>query len=239
MQSKTPATLHLIPVGLSEAPIDTWLPRAAQQNGAALTHYIAENAKTARAFLKLLALERPIQEIEIQTLTAKTDDQTIRGWLEPLKKNHSIGLVSEAGCPAVADPGARVVAIAHDIGVPVKPWVGPSSILLGLMGSGLDGQRFAFHGYAPVKPDERARQIKQWEQLSSRLSQTQILIETPYRNAAMFDSLLQTLSPKTKLCVACDVTGEHEWLRTMTITNWKKSPKPELAGKPTLFLFQA
>ncbi|MCD8504348.1 MAG: SAM-dependent methyltransferase, partial [Burkholderiaceae bacterium] len=184
-------------------------------------------------------LERPIQEIDIQTLTAKTDDQTIRQWLAPLKNHQSIGLVSEAGCPAVADPGARVVALAHDMGATVKPWTGPSSIVLGLMASGLDGQRFAFHGYAPVKPDERAKQLKQWEQLSARLSQTQILIETPYRNAAMFDSLLQTLNPKTRLCVACDVTGPNEWLRTRTVASWKNSPQPDLVGKPTLFLFQA
>ena len=129
--------------------------------------------------------------------------------------------------------------MAHEVGAHVKPWTGPSSIVLGLMASGLDGQRFAFHGYAPVKPDDRARQLKQWEQLSARLSQTQILIETPYRNAAMFESLLQTLGPKTRLCVARDVTGQHEWLRTLTVAQWKKSPKPELAGMPTLFLFQA
>lgn len=239
MQSPTTGTLHLIPVGLSDAPIDTWLPTGAQEQASELTHYIAENAKTARAFLKLLELKRPIQEIEIQTLTAKTDDQTIRRWLDPLKANQSIGLVSEAGCPAVADPGARVVAIAHEMAATVKPWTGPSSIVLGLMGSGLDGQRFAFHGYAPVKPDDRARQLKQWEQLSARLAQTQILIETPYRNAAMFDALLQALSPKTRLCVARDVTGQHEWLRTLSVAQWKKSQKPELAGMPTLFLFQA
>lgn len=239
MQPQHTGILHLIPVGLSEAPIDAWLPSHAQTQAATLTHYIAENAKTARAFLKLLKLDRPIQDIDIQTLSAKTDSQTIRSWLAPLQKNQSIGLVSEAGCPAVADPGARVVALAHELGALVKPWTGPSSIMLGLMASGLDGQRFAFHGYAPVKPDERSRQLKQWEQLSARLSQTQILIETPYRNAAMFDSLLQTLIPKTKLCVASDITGPHEWIRTMTVNEWKKSSKPELAGKPTLFLFQA
>ena len=239
MQTQHTGILHLIPVGLSEAPIDAWPPSHAQTQAATLTHYIAENAKTARAFLKLLALERPIQEIDIQTLSAKTDSQTIRSWLAPLQNNQSIGLVSEAGCPAVADPGARVVALAHELGASVKPWTGPSSIMLGLMASGLDGQRFAFHGYAPVKPDERSRQLKQWEQLSARLSQTQILIETPYRNAAMFDSLLQTLNPKTRLCVASDLTGSHEWIRTMTVNEWKKSSKPELTGKPTLFLFQA
>lgn len=239
MKQPNLGTLHLIPVGLSDAPIQSWLPGEAQRQAASLTRYIAENAKTARAFLKLLELEHPIQDIDIQTLSAKTDDQTIGRWLEPLKTGESIGLVSEAGCPAVADPGARVVACAHEIGASVKPWVGPSSIVLGLMGSGLDGQRFAFHGYAPVRPDERERQLKQWEQLSARMSQTQILIETPYRNAAMLESLIQTLAPKTRLCVARDVTGAREWLRTQTVAQWKKSSKPELAGLPTLFLFQA
>jgi len=239
MQQTNLGTLHLIPVGLSDAPIQTWLPQQAQHQAAALEHYVAENAKTARAFLKLLELERPIQDIDIQTLTAKTNEQTIRDWLAPLAKNQSIGLVSEAGCPAVADPGARVVAMAHEMGATVKPWVGPSSIVLGLMASGLDGQRFAFHGYAPVKPDERQRQLKQWEQLSAKQSQTQVLIETPYRNAAMFESLLQTLNPKTRLCVARDVTGPQEWLRTQTIAQWRQTTTPVLASLPTLFLFQA
>lgn len=239
MQKNTLGTLHLIPVGLSDAPIDAWLPRHAQHQASRLKYYIAENAKTARAFLKQLELAQPIQEIEIQTLTSKTDDQTIRHWLAPLTTNQSIGLVSEAGCPAVADPGARVVAATHAMGAPVKPWSGPSSITLGLMASGLDGQRFAFHGYAPVKPEERQRQLKQWEQNSARLSQTQVFIETPYRNAAMYDSLLQTLSPSTRLCVARDITGAKEWLRTLTVGQWKKAPTPELAGMPTLFLFQA
>ena len=239
MPQTTTGCLHLIPVGLSETPIDSWLPQTAQRQAATLPCYIAENAKTARAFLKLLQLERPIQDVLIHTLTPKTSDQTLLQWLEPLQKGLSIGLVSEAGCPAVADPGARVVAIAHQLGAPVKPWVGPSSIILGLMASGLDGQRFAFHGYAPVKPDERERELKHWEQLSARSSQTQILIETPYRNAAMLESLLQTLKPTTRLCVARDITGAQEWVRTLPVSRWRQTSKPELAGMPTLFLFQA
>lgn len=238
MTTTVPGTLHLIPVGLSDQAIDTWLPTAATSQAGQLTHYIAENAKTARAFLKHVDLEHPIQEIDIQTLTSKTDDSTIGKWLSPLTSGQSVGLVSEAGCPAVADPGARVVAAAHAIGAAVKPWVGPSSIILGLMASGLDGQRFAFHGYAPIKPDERAKQIKQWEQLSKRLSQTQILIETPYRNVALFEGLLQTLAPNTRLCLARDLTGAKEWIRTLTINQWKQQSKPDLEQLPTLFLFQ-
>lgn len=231
--------LHLIPVGLSDRPIHEWLPAMAQQQAGGLSHYIAENAKTARAFLKQLSLTQPLQSINIHTLSAKADEPMIRQWLMPLLNGEDMGLVSEAGCPAVADPGARVVTLAHHLKITVKPWVGPSSILLGLMASGLDGQRFAFHGYAPVKPDARKQQLKQWEQASQRLQQSQLLIETPYRNVAMFQSLIETLSPKTRLCVARDLTGNHEWISTQTVADWRRQPAPALANWPTLFLFQA
>jgi 16S rRNA (cytidine1402-2'-O)-methyltransferase len=239
MKNNTAGTLHLIPVGLSAQATQIWLPAGAAQQAAQLTNYIAENAKTARAFLKQINLERPIQDINIQSLTPKTDDTAIRQWLEPLKSGQDIGLVSEAGCPAVADPGARVVALTHAMGARIKPWVGPSSIILGLMASGLEGQRFAFHGYAPIKADERARQLKQWEQLSRRLSQTQVLIETPYRNLAMFEALMATLAPSTRLCIAHDLTGTKEWIRTLPMNQWRKVPKPDINDVPTLFLFQA
>src|SRR5690606_18825308 len=159
----TGGVLHLLPVGLGEAPPDHWLPAAARAQAGRLRRYIAENAKTARAFLKLVGTEAALQDIDIQVLDRQADDARLRAWLAPLAAGEDIGLVSEAGCPAVADPGARVVALAHRLGHRVQPWVGPSSILLGLMASGLDGQRFAFHGYAPVKPPERAAQLKHWE----------------------------------------------------------------------------
>jgi 16S rRNA (cytidine1402-2'-O)-methyltransferase len=235
----TTGKLHLIPVGLSDRPINEWLPACAQQKASALAHYIAENAKTARGFLKQLSLTQPLQAINIHTLTPKADDAMIRQWLTPLLQGEDMGLVSEAGCPAVADPGARVVALAHQLKISVKPWVGPSSILLGLMASGLEGQRFAFHGYAPVKPDARKLQLKQWEQFSQRQKQTQLLIETPYRNVAMFQSLIETLAPQTRLCVARDLTGEHEWVSTRSIADWRRQAVPELTNWPTLFLFQA
>lgn len=171
--------LHLIPVGLGDAPPERWLPADVRALAGRLDTYIAENAKTARAFLKLIGTTRPLQEITIHTLTDKIDVGQINAWLAPVKHGAEIGLVSEAGCPAVADPGAKVVDAAHRLGITVKPWVGPSSILLGLMASGLDGQRFAFHGYAPVDPAERAKQLKAWEQHSAKHNQTQLLIETP------------------------------------------------------------
>lgn len=232
-------TLHLIPVGLGDAALSTWLPEDVRMLAGRLDTYIAENAKTARAFLKTTGTVRPLQEITIHTLDRDSDAAQIRQWLEPLRRGGEIGLVSEAGCPAVADPGARVVAMAHSMDLEVAPWVGPSSLLLGLMASGLDGQRFAFHGYAPVKPDERARSLKAWETASRQHCQTQLFIETPYRNDAMFQSLLQTLKGDTRLCVARSLTTADEWIRTYSISEWKKQPAPDLAKKPTLFLFLA
>ncbi|VGO09037.1 Tetrapyrrole methylase family protein [plant metagenome] len=237
--SRQSGTLHLIPVGLGDAPVDSWLPADARALAARLDTYIAENAKTARAFLKQVGAVRPIQEITIHTLEARTDISQLREWIKPLKAGAEIGLVSEAGCPAVADPGARLVELAHAGGHTVKPWVGPSSILLGLMASGLDGQRFAFHGYAPVNPEERARQLKTWEQQSARANQTQMLIETPYRNGAMFGTLLASLRGDTRLCIARSLTTPTEWIRTQTIAQWKQGPAPDLDKQATLFLFLA
>lgn len=231
--------LHLIPVGLGDAPINAWLPHDAQTLAGLLNTYIAENAKTARAFLKLTPLTHPLQEITIHELSPRIDDATLETWLAPLRSGTSIGLVSEAGCPAVADPGARAVAIAHQWGITVKPWVGPSSILLGLMASGLDGQRFAFHGYAPVDATERIRQLKVWELNSSKQRQTQMLIETPYRNQAMFTSLIEQLKGNTRLCIARALATPDEWVRTLTAAQWRNQPAPQLDKFPTLFLFQA
>ncbi|WP_082988058.1 SAM-dependent methyltransferase [Bordetella bronchialis] len=232
-----PGQLHLIPVGLGDAPVDRWLPPEVRALAARLDTYIAENAKTARAFLKQVGAIRPLQDITVHALTDKTGREQIEAWLRPLKQGGEIGLVSEAGCPAVADPGARVADLAHGLGLTVRPWVGPSSILLALMASGLDGQRFAFHGYAPVDAAERTRQLRAWEQQSSRGNQTQLLIETPYRNAAMFSALLGALRGDTRLCVARSLTTADEWIRTRTVADWKTRPAPDLDKKPTLFLF--
>uniref|UniRef100_UPI00334274DA SAM-dependent methyltransferase n=1 Tax=Castellaniella defragrans TaxID=75697 RepID=UPI00334274DA len=231
--------LHLIPVGLSPVPADVWLPAAAQKTAAGLRTYIAENAKTARAFLKAIDAQTPLRDITIHTLKAGTPDAEIQSWLRAVPAGQDIGLVSEAGCPAVADPGAAVVAQAQRMGLRVVPWTGPSSIMLGLMASGLQGQRFAFHGYAPVKPDEREARLRAWESASHKQGQTQILIETPYRNEAMFEAMLRALRDTTRLCVACSLTAEDEWIRTLTIAQWRKAPPPDLARKPALFLYLA
>ena len=236
---KPTGSLHLIPVGMGEAPPDTWLPHAVQELAGRLKVYIAENAKTARAFLKQIGTVLPLQEITIHTLNDKVDAQQMRQWLTPLLSGEEIGLVSEAGCPAVADPGAKVVAVAHAMGIRVVPWVGPSSILLSLMASGLDGQRFAFHGYAPIEPGERTKQLKSWEIDSQKQHQTQILIETPYRNGAMFDTLKQALKGNTRVCIARALTTSDEWIQTHTVSEWKTRPVPDLNKKPTIFLFLA
>jgi len=236
---KPSGTLHLIPVGLGDAPVSAWLPSSVQELAGRLTTYIAENAKTARAFLKLVGTAAPLQEITIHTLGPKTDAREIRQWLELAAKGGEIGLVSEAGCPAVADPGAKVAAMAHEMGIRVAPWVGPSSILLALMASGLDGQRFVFHGYAPVEPGERAKRLRHWEAESRKQHQSQILIETPYRNDAMFETLKQALHGRTRLCIARSLTTGDEWIRTHTVEHWKTLPPPDLGKKPTIFLFLA
>ncbi len=236
---KTAGTLHLIPVGMGVAAPAVWLPQAVQELASRLTTYIAENAKTARAFLKLIGTQGPLQDIVIHTLDNKVDAEQMRTWLQPLLEGGEIGLVSEAGCPAVADPGAKVVAVAHTMGIRVVPWVGPSSILLGLMASGLDGQHFAFHGYAPVEPGARIKQLKAWEIESQKHQQTQLLIETPYRNEAMFDALKQALKGTTRLCIARSLTTSDELVQTRTVSQWKTMPAPDLVKKPTLFLFLA
>jgi len=232
-----PGVLHLIPVGLGDAPAQAWLPADVQHLALRLTTYIAENAKTARAFLKHLGTSIPLRDITIHTLQAQTERHTLQQWLAPLRQGGEIGLVSEAGCPAVADPGAHVVALAHHMGISVRPWVGPSSIVLGLMASGLDGQRFAFHGYAPIEAAARATQLRAWEAESRKQHQTQILIETPYRNTVMFEALLQELKGTTQLCVARALTTSQEWVVTRTVAQWKTVPVPDLHKLPTVFLF--
>lgn len=234
-----PGKLHLIPVGLGDADIDDWLPSTVQHTARSLKTYIAENAKTARAFLKQAGTEHVMADIAIHSLGRNTTREDIRNWLQPLATGEHIGLVSEAGCPAIADPGAQVVELAHQLGFEVMPHVGPSSLLLGLMASGLNGQQFAFHGYAPKSPQARAQQLKNWEATSRRHRQTQILIETPYRNDALFDTLVRDLHGQTRLCVARALTTPEQWIRSLPVHAWRQTAKPNLTRMPTLFLFLA
>jgi len=240
MNKPKPGALHLIPVSVGHDDPHYWLPPATQQQARELTHYIAEKAKTARRFLKQINTPHEIRDITIHELQRGTRSHEIQTWLDVLKQGQSIGLVSEAGCPAVADPGAQVVHMAHKLGYRVIPHVGPSSILLGLMASGLNGQQFVFHGYAPKQAHARTQQLKQWEQLSRQHQQTQILIETPYRNQAMLHSLIQSLGDTTRLCVASALNTANETVISQSVADWKQQNSyPELDKLPTLFLYLA
>ena len=234
-----PGTLYCVPTPIAEGrgPADDLAPGAVARV-AGLDYVIAENAKTARAVLKRLPLERPIQQIEIVELSEHTRDDAIAPMLAPLLAGRSAALMSEAGCPGVADPGARLVRAAHAASVPVAPMVGPSALLLALMGSGLNGQRFAFAGYLPTDAETRRRRLRELEQRSRREDETQLFIETPYRNQPMLDALLATLAPSTLLCVAADLTGARQSLRTRRVDAWRRAP-PTLERVPTVFLFLA
>ena len=218
-------TLYLIPNSLGPGALDEVLPASVRETTAQLDYFIAENAKTARAFLKLVStthpLGKPLQEIEIRELNINTAASELPSLLAPLLAGRNAGLVSEAGVPAVADPGADLVRLAHQKNIPVKPLVGPSSILLALMASGLNGQSFAFQGYLPTDSGQRANRLRQLEQRSRQEKQTQIFIETPYRNEAMLEAIANHCTSSTLLTVATDLTLETETVRTQSIQVWK------------------
>ena len=205
---------------------------------ASLTIFVVENAKTARQWLKWYGHPSEMRQLTIVELRAVDGRKALAAYLTPLMEGKNIGVMSEAGCPGVADPGANLVREAHRLGIRVAPLVGPSSILLALMASGLNGQRFRFHGYLPVDRIERAKAIAALEQSSRRDRETQLFIETPYRNGAMIDSLMATCNSQTLLCMAADMTGENEMVVTRTIGEWKKQ-LPNLDKRPTVFLLQA
>lgn len=223
------------------------IPASALAIACRLEYFIAENAKTARAFLKAVSLTHPLalplQQIRIEELNVRTEASRLPVLLAPVEQGTSAGLLSEAGVPAVADPGADLVRVAHARGIRVHPLVGPSSILLALMASGLNGQSFAFNGYLPIDAVERAKRIKSLEQRSRQERQTQIFIETPYRNAALLDALLQHCHADTLVCVATNLTLDTEVIRTRTARQWKSETGDGLAQQlqkqPTVFLFLA
>lgn len=231
--------LYLIPVPLGTSRLEEILPQSVQERARTLRHFIAENAKTARAFLKLIGTLIPIQEIDIQELDKEKPARPSARLLQPLLEGIDVGLVSEAGCPAVADPGSELVALAHKEGIKVVPLVGPSSILLSLMASGLSGQNFSFHGYLPVKEALRQKRIKELENDSRREQRTQIFIETPYRNRQMFETLLTVCAPTTRICIAANLTQENEFTLTLNVRQWQGRPQPELNRQPVIFLIQA
>ena len=232
-------TLYLIPVSLGPAGTGLTTPVDVAARACSLTYFVVENAKTARAELKRLEHPAPLRELDIRELPEKPGTADLDALLAPVLAGQDAGLMSEAGCPAVADPGAQLVRRAHEKGVKVVPLVGPSSLLLALMASGLNGQSFAFHGYLPVDEEARKRRIRELEAESARHSRTQLFIETPYRNDRMFEALKATCDPETRLCVARDLTTADEWIATRRIADWKKTSAPDLSKRPTVFLLLA
>ncbi|MCG1053976.1 SAM-dependent methyltransferase [Mycetohabitans sp. B5] len=231
--------LYLVPNALGDAAaLAGVLPEPVRALAARLTYYVGENAKSTRAFLKKTGGTVPIQDIEIRELNVNTPASAIDALLAPIIAGCDGGLLSEAGCPAVADPGALLVRRAHERGIRVVPLVGPSSILLALMGSGLNGQSFAFHGYLPVDAAQRTKKLRELEQQSRRARQTQIFIETPYRNRAMLDVLASACAPDTLVCVAVDLTLPDEQIVTRPVSVWRKEPI-ELHKRPAIFLMLA
>ena len=234
-----PGTLFLIPVPLGPTAPQESLPPNVLATIRPLRHFVVEQAKTARAFLKAAGTDLSLQELQLEELNEHSKTTELERLLAPLRTGHDVGLLSEAGCPAVADPGANLVALAQQESIRVVPLIGPSSILLALMASGLNGQRFAFQGYLPAKEAERTKALRDLESESRKRQQTQIFIETPYRNRQMFDGILQSCQPGTRLTVATDLTLTGETVLTRTIQQWKKQTPPEIERRPTVFLLLA
>jgi 16S rRNA (cytidine1402-2'-O)-methyltransferase len=231
-----PGTLYLLPSALGDIAWQEYLPAATRETACRLHHFVAENAKTARSELKRLGHPMPMREIAIEQLPETMRAGDADRLLGPVIAGHDLGLLSEAGCPGVADPGALVIRRAHDLAIPIKPLIGPSSLLLALMASGLEGQRFAFHGYLPAKEPERSRRVAELDRESGRQGQTQLFIEAPYRNGALFSALLSGCRPATRLCLATDLTLPTESIQTRRIADWRRLPAPALDRRPTVFL---
>lgn len=234
-----PGTLYLLPVTLGDDRLARALPADVIALAQQLDTFVVENEKTARRFLGLIKTIKPVRELEMLVLNEHTADKELPALLAPLLAGKDIGLMSEAGCPGIADPGARLAELAHRKGIRVAPLVGPSSILLGLMASGLNGQRFSFLGYLPSDKAERIRQLKELEKVSQRDRETQIFIETPYRNQHMLEDILVHCQPQTRLCVASNVSLENELIISRSIAEWRKATLPDLHKQPTVFLLLA
>lgn len=226
--------LYLIPTSLGSNNMNSILPQEVSNLIPEIKHYIVENIRTARRFLKAVNRNINIDEITFYELNKHTSPKNLSSYLEAIETS-DIGIISDAGCPGVADPGADVVRIAHQLNIQVVPLVGPSSILLSLMASGLNGQNFSFNGYIPIKTDERVKRIRQMEGRSLTENQTQIFIEAPYRNTQLLEDLCNTCSPTTRICVACDITLETEYIKTLSAKQWKRE-KVDLHKRPTIFL---
>jgi len=230
-------TLYLIPTTLGDIFIENVIPAFVSQIINTIDDYIVENEKSAKHYLKKLGIAKPLQEIKLYPLNQHTKIEEMQSYLNPLLSGKNMGMISEAGCPCIADPGAEIVRIAQQKKTKVVPLVGPSSIILALMASGLNGQNFAFNGYLPIEKSEKIKKIKSLESLSRQTNQTQIFIETPYRNEKFLQDILTSCNENTMLCIAADITLPSEFICTKTIREWKNNI-PDLNKKPTIFLIQ-
>jgi 16S rRNA (cytidine1402-2'-O)-methyltransferase len=231
------SSLYLIPTTLGESDTTRVIPSDVSDIVKNIKYFIVENIRTARRYLRKMDPQLNIDELQFFELNQHTDGTVIAEYLRPILDGFDVGIISEAGCPGIADPGAEVVKIAHNRQIRVIPLVGPSSILLSLMASGMNGQNFAFIGYIPVKPAERVKAIREIERRSGFEKQTQIFIEAPYRNTQLINDLINTLADQTRLCIACDITLETEYIKTQTVAQWKKGV-PDLNKRPAIFLIQ-
>ena len=232
-------TLYLIPVTLGDDNINQVLPAEVIKIAQNLENFVVESEKPARHFLSSIKTAKPVRELTLNLLNEHTLDKDVSALLAPLLAGKDVGLMSDAGCPGIADPGAKLVELAHLKGIRVVPFVGPSSILLSLMASGLNGQQFAFLGYLPVDKTARNTKLKEIEKRSQTHKETQIFIETPYRNMQMLEAILSTCNANTRLCIASQVSLTDEFIATKTVNQWKQSALPDLNKKPTVFLLLA
>ncbi len=231
-------SLYLIPTPISKRKENLVLPEYTIEVIKSLDCFIVEKPQTSISFLKWIGHPLPEYKITFRVLNKKTPDHEVYSYLS-LLKNGNVGLMSEAGAPAVADPGSGFVSLVHENGFRVIPLTGPSSILLALMGSGLNGQQFSFYGYLSLNDDERFAEIRFMEEFSLKTGHTQIFMETPHRNQTLFQTLINSLSPATKLCIACNITQDNEFIQTKRVSDWKQAEMPDLQKKPALFLFNA
>ncbi len=227
--------LYLIPTTLGDTEPLEVMPLSVKKCIEEIEYYVVENEKSARRFIKKISPKKSQPSLVIKLLDKYADTLEVQSYLDVCEEGISVGLLSEAGVPAVADPGATIVQLAHKKGITVVPLVGPSSILMALMSSGMNGQNFAFNGYLPIDKAERKQAIKELERLSKDKDQSQIFIETPYRNAKMFTDLKASLTPSTRLCIAVDITLSTEYIKTYTIQEWKQQ-QPDLHKRPAIFI---
>ncbi|TCI91044.1 SAM-dependent methyltransferase [Tenacibaculum sp. M341] len=230
--------LYLIPTTLGDTEPLEVMPISVKKVIEKLDYFIVENEKTARRYIKKITPTKAQSSLNFMMIDKYSHELETRNYLDICNEGVSVGILSEAGVPGIADPGATVVKQAHEKGIQVIPLVGPSSILLAMMASGMNGQNFSFNGYLPIDKADRKKKIKELERLSRDKDQTQIFIETPYRNEKMLDQLKSSLSPNTYLCVACDISLPTEYIKTLTINEWK-SEKPDLHKRPAIFIIQA